>query len=210
MRTVGQKQIKITDCREDAENANRMDDSMLATLSAAIGRYGFQQPALVRAFEDGSYRIIDGHHRIRAAKSLGWDAIPAIVVECDDNEARVLQLGMNRLRGEVDLTAAARQIAELFEAGWAMPEVLLSGFSAEEVDALLRSTHAPDNDPLDATLLGATRDAEEPAPDRVWALELSFASKADLDRAKKALRRAAGKGGELGDGLLRLIATEGD
>ena len=209
MRTVGQRQIKIDDCREDAENANRMDPAMLATLGAAIERYGFQQPALVRVFADGSYRIIDGHHRIRAARSLGWDAVPAIVVECDDNEARVLQLGMNRLRGEVDLTAAAKQIAELFDAGWSMPDVLLSGFSADEVDTLLRATETRQGDPMNTEMLGTTLQPEEPQEqDRVWTLDLAFRSRADLAVVKKRLRKAAGKHGDLADGLLRLLETE--
>lgn len=205
--------INIADMREDPENANRMDEDRLHTLAAAIERFGFQQPVLLRHTTEGRvdvYHIIDGHHRRRAAIAAGLDKLPAVIVECTDSQARMLQLGMNRLRGEVDLTLAARNIAELTNAGVGADDLVLTGFSVQELEALL-AAGVPDHaggDPLAGGTItgsggagGAGGDIDE-----TFTLTLEFGVKGDLARAKRALKRAA-NGGELSAGLLALIDT---
>ena len=34
----------------------------------------------MRPADDGSYEILNGHYRVAAAKKLGWEAVPAIVL----------------------------------------------------------------------------------------------------------------------------------
>jgi ParB family chromosome partitioning protein len=60
------------------------DEESLADLSASIRELGVLQPVLVRAAEDGRYRLIAGERRWRAARRAGLDTIPAIVRDTDD------------------------------------------------------------------------------------------------------------------------------
>lgn len=205
--------LEINRCFPDPENANRMAPDMVATLAGAIQRLGFTQPVLVRSMGDGTYRVIDGHHRMMAAQQAGLDAVPGVVVDCSDAEARALQLGMNRLRGEVDLVLAAKQVTSLFSEGWQLHDVLLTGFSSDEVDALLRaSTPRNDDDPLKNGLPAMIRDEdaqeEDEEQEKAWALEVCFDSKETLERVKRALKKHAGKGGDMADGLLSVLGLE--
>ncbi len=195
---------------EDPGNANKMDEEKLHTLASAILRLGFRQPVLLRRLGDGVLRIIDGHHRVRAARAAGLTEVPAGIVECTDEEARVLQLGMNRLRGEVDLAIVATNIAALVSAGLGAEDLVLTGFSTQELDALLAAA-APDNagdNPLSGGVLGGDGGGGggESDPDETFTLELVFGSKADVARARRGLRKAA-NGGELSAGLLFLLDT---
>ena len=60
------------------------DEESLADLAASIRELGVLQPVLVRAVEDGRYRLIAGERRWRAARRAGLDTIPAIVRDTDD------------------------------------------------------------------------------------------------------------------------------
>ena len=52
-------------------------------LMASIKNYGFTVPILVQDNKDGTYTLIDGEHRTLIAKELGYEKIPAVIVEAD-------------------------------------------------------------------------------------------------------------------------------
>ena len=60
------------------------DEEALAELSASIREIGVLQPLLVRALPDGSYQIIAGERRWRAAQRAGLATVPAVVKTTDD------------------------------------------------------------------------------------------------------------------------------
>jgi len=60
------------------------DEEALAELSASIAEIGVLQPLLVRALADGSYQIIAGERRWRAAQRAGLVTVPAVVKTTDD------------------------------------------------------------------------------------------------------------------------------
>jgi len=60
------------------------DEESLTELSASIREIGVLQPLLVRLLADGSYQLIAGERRLRAAKRAGLTSIPAIVKTTDD------------------------------------------------------------------------------------------------------------------------------
>ena len=62
----------------------QIDDETLVMLSESIAELGVLQPVLVRKHDDGSYELIAGERRWRAAQRAGLNAIPAIVREVDD------------------------------------------------------------------------------------------------------------------------------
>ena len=60
------------------------DEDALEALTASIRELGVLQPVLVRAEEDGTYQLIAGERRWRAAQRAGLATIPAVVREVAD------------------------------------------------------------------------------------------------------------------------------
>jgi ParB family chromosome partitioning protein len=60
------------------------DEESLADLSASIREIGLLQPVLVHPLEDGTFRLIAGERRWRAARRAGLQMIPAIVRITDE------------------------------------------------------------------------------------------------------------------------------
>ena len=60
------------------------DEESLSDLASSIREIGVLQPILVRPVDDGSYQLIAGERRWRAARRAGLAMIPAIVRETDD------------------------------------------------------------------------------------------------------------------------------
>lgn len=196
------------DLLDDAPlNANKMTPAKLDQLVQSIKRVGFVQHILVTSVGD-RWQIVDGHHRRRAMAQLGRTHVPAVVLEPGE-DPRLVALALNRIRGETDLSVAAQVVTDLMEVMDASA-LDISGFSERELASLVDALEGP-REPTLADLAEAElpEPVEEPNPeDRPFVLELAFRSRADLNAAKRALRRAAGKGGDLADGLLRLAGGD--
>ena len=62
------------------------DVDALNELTASIKEIGILQPPVVRQKQDGSYELIMGERRFRAAKAAGLKTIPVIIRQTPDNE----------------------------------------------------------------------------------------------------------------------------
>ncbi len=60
------------------------DEESLSDLAASIRQIGVLQPLLVRQLPDGSYQLIAGERRWRAAQRAGLATVPAVVKTTDD------------------------------------------------------------------------------------------------------------------------------
>lgn len=76
------------------------DPSALDDLKRSIASAGLLQPVIVRE-ADGSYELIAGERRCRAAKELGWTRIPAVIREVDDRTLLTLALVENLQRASL-------------------------------------------------------------------------------------------------------------
>jgi ParB-like chromosome segregation protein Spo0J len=205
------QQVVALDALDACENnPNVMGDKDVATLAKAMGRFGELQPILVatNGAPPGRFRIVDGHHRSKAALVAERVEIAAVVLPPDYplEDEKMLRISMNRLRGELDLGIVAEVLAEMVNAGHTHEELLLTGYSEDEVNALLRAANTdPDADDLMGQHLG-DETAVRPTPSE-FILEVAFETKADMAKAKRRLRRAAA-GGSLGTALLVLIEGE--
>lgn len=98
----------------------------LRELAASIASQGLLQPVTVR-MKDGAYILVLGERRLRACDSLGWERIPALVVEMDDEAARRAMIVENLQREGVGPVEEANAV---FTA-------LRAGMKAQELGALL-------------------------------------------------------------------------
>lgn len=94
---------------EPAEGQPRdnFDADALAELADSIAEHGIISPLTVRR-TGGTYEIIAGERRWRAARMAGLDKVPALIMEADDRTAAVLALVENLQREDLDPLEEAR------------------------------------------------------------------------------------------------------
>ena len=78
----------------------RMDESMME-LAESVKQHGILVPSLVRPMPDGSYQMVSGHRRKRAAELAELPAVPCIVRELTDDEAIIIMVDSNLQREQV-------------------------------------------------------------------------------------------------------------
>ncbi len=93
----------------------RFDQDALQALAGSLGERGVLQPVLVRPRPGGTYELVAGERRWRAAQIAGLTAIPALVRPRDDAEALELALIENMAREDLSPIEEARACAALVE-----------------------------------------------------------------------------------------------
>jgi ParB family chromosome partitioning protein len=93
----------------------RFDEEALEALAGSLGERGVLQPVLVRPRAGGSYELVAGERRWRAARIAGLRSIPAIVREREDAEALEAALVENMAREDLNPIEEARACAALVE-----------------------------------------------------------------------------------------------
>jgi ParB family chromosome partitioning protein len=91
------------------------DEESLATLSDSIREVGVLQPILVRPRPDGTYELIAGERRWRAARRAGIQSIPALVRDVDDASALEQALVENLHRSDLNPLEEAAAYQQLIE-----------------------------------------------------------------------------------------------
>lgn len=77
------------------------DDEKMQDLIESVKERGVLYPLLVRPKEDGTYELISGHRRKRAAQKLNIDNVKCIVKDLTDDEATILMVDSNIQREEI-------------------------------------------------------------------------------------------------------------
>lgn len=96
----------------------RFDEEALESLAASIREVGVLQPAIVNEEEDGSFVLVAGERRLRAARMAGLSDIPVIIREGDDDRLLTEALIENLQRedlGVLEEAAAYQQLMDDFE-----------------------------------------------------------------------------------------------
>jgi len=91
------------------------DEASLLSLADSLRERGVLQPVIVRPRPGGSYELIAGERRWRAAGMAGFDTVPAIVREQDDASTLELALIENMAREDLNPVEAARACSILVE-----------------------------------------------------------------------------------------------
>ncbi len=93
----------------------RFDQGALMALAGSLGERGLLQPVLVRPKAGGTYELIAGERRWRAARIAGLKDIPALVRQREDAETLELALIENMAREDLNPIEEARACAALVE-----------------------------------------------------------------------------------------------
>ena len=132
--------------RNPRQPRQSFDEAALVALADSLRERGLLQPVLVRPRPGGTYELIAGERRWRAAQLAGLDTIPAVVRDHADRESLELALIENMAREDLNPVEAARACALLVEElGLTRDEVgRRVGRSRVAVSNLLRLLDLPD------------------------------------------------------------------
>ena len=122
------------------------DQDALLALSSSMRERGVLQPILIRPVAGGTYELVAGERRWRAAQLAGLETIPALVRARDDAESLEAALIENMAREDLNPVEEARACAALVEELGLTREAvgLRVGRSRVAVTNLLRLLDLPD------------------------------------------------------------------
>ena len=111
----------------------RKNDHAVPRVAAAIREFGFKVPILARS--DGL--VVDGHLRLKAARSLGLETVPVLLADdLTDTQIKAFRISVNRMAdlAEWDQELLALELEDLRLEDY---DLDLTGFDAEALDALM-------------------------------------------------------------------------
>ena len=121
-----------------AYNPRQITREELNKLIKSIKQFGFVDPALVRKQDN---MIVGGHQRVKAAIEMGLKEIPVVFLDITENDAKLLNVALNKISGDWDEDKLAELLSELkfFDD----VDELLTGFDEDELDKLLADLEEP-------------------------------------------------------------------
>lgn len=109
-------EIKIDDIKPNPHQPRRtFDEETLGELAASIKELGVVQPLSVREMGDGTYQIIAGERRWRAAGIAGLNSVPAYVRSASDTEVTEMALIENIQREDLNAIEVALAFRNLID-----------------------------------------------------------------------------------------------
>lgn len=154
-------------------NARRGDVDMIAR---SLEQHGQYKPIVVNRGSKASdlkHVILAGNHTWEAARQLGWETIEVHWVDVDEKQARDIVLIDNKAND-----AASYDVDALVDLLTEYPDLDGTGFTRDELDALLEELDAPGEDDV------PDMPAEEPATEWNLLVECGSADEAKLLKTK--------------------------
>jgi ParB family chromosome partitioning protein len=105
------------DCILPNKNQPRktFDDDTLGELAASIRAVGIIQPLSVERIQDGTYTLISGERRLRAAKLAGLTHVPCVLIRAEEKDLDVMSLVENIQREDLNYVEEAKAYEKLIE-----------------------------------------------------------------------------------------------
>jgi ParB/RepB/Spo0J family partition protein len=122
------------------------DEAALAELAASIKAHGVLQPLIVRPSfkKKGSYELVAGERRWRAAKIAGLKGVPASIREMSDVEALEVMIIENDQRVDLSPIARAEGYRKLLDNGRSIDELAAKiGRTRNTIYGILRLLRMP-------------------------------------------------------------------
>jgi ParB family chromosome partitioning protein len=125
----------------------RLEAESTSGLAESIRAQGIVQPVVVRPRADGTWELIAGERRWRAAREANLQTVPAVIRDTDDRDSLLLALVENVAREQLSAAEEARAYAVLMdEFGLSLAEVAERvGRSKPSISNRLRLLDLPDD-----------------------------------------------------------------
>ena len=142
------RELAVDLIRPNKEQPRRhFDQAALQALAESVEERGVIQPVLVRPRAGGTYELVAGERRWRAAKLAGLERMPALVQDHDDATSLEVALVENMAREDLNPVEEARAVAGLVEELGLTREAVGKrvGRSRVAISNLLRILDLPDD-----------------------------------------------------------------
>lgn len=181
-------------------NSRTHDDAQVSQIAASIKEFGFTNPLLI----DSEGGIIAGHGRLMAAKKLGMDEVPTIMLDgLSDAQKKAYVIADNKLALNAgwDFVALNLEIEGLKGLDF---NIELLGFSEVELDSL-------DNEEIDYGLLDELNDdvVDDYEGNVRRAIQIEFESE-DYDGANSLVSFWRDRGDYVGGLIIAALRAEKD
>lgn len=98
-----------------AQPRTDFDQEALVELARSISQLGIIQPLSLRSLDDGTYQIIAGERRFRAARMAGLETVPAYIRQANEVELTEMALIENLQREDLNAIEVALSFRKLIE-----------------------------------------------------------------------------------------------
>jgi hypothetical protein len=153
-------------------NPRRMADDQMASLMRSLREFGWVEPVVVNT---RTGLIVGGHQRVEAAKRLldatkgkgrdRWAKVPVVYVDLDAGKERALNVALNKISGEFDYPKLAELLQSLD-----VDDMALTGFTPDDLDAMLTSVLPPNEDEWAAGMAGVPTGERAPFQQKTFTL----------------------------------------
>lgn len=144
-------------------NPNRQTDETFAKVKLSLQTHGMVELPQVRQLGPKRYQVINGEHRVRAARELGMAEIPVINLgTVADHVAKKLTIITNELRGQPDPVSLSKLIKDLSGDATLADLALELPMSQSELESLSKLTEAFDWNAVEDVLPDAPAAAAKP------------------------------------------------
>ena len=143
----GAVSLKLTEIEPNrGQPRKRFDEEALAQLAESIREHGVIQPLLVKPLTNGSYQLVAGERRWRAARMAGLSEVPVIIKDLSEQETMEIALIENLQREDLNPIEEALGYEELMNTfGFTQDQVAKRvGRSRSAVANALRLTGLPE------------------------------------------------------------------
>ena len=110
------KTLRVSEIEPNRDQPRKtFSEDAINALAESIREHGMIQPILVRPLSTGSYQIVAGERRWRAARMLGLDEVPVTVRELSDSQTMQIAIIENLQRENLNPIEEANGYSELIE-----------------------------------------------------------------------------------------------
>lgn len=118
----------VLDLTPNPKNPRKASDWNMRKLMRSIERIGIMHPIIL----DPSLMIISGHKRVEAAKNLGMETVPSIMVPLTGTDAELAMIELNQSTGEWDMDLLAALVEK-----YSPSERISTGFDEAQIAKML-------------------------------------------------------------------------
>ena len=137
-------------------------------LKTSIEQFGNVEPIV---WNERTGNVVGGHQRLTVLKALGYTTVPCSVVNLDENEEKLLNVALNKIKGQWDFEKLEKILSSFdYEVATA------SGFAAEEIAVLLADNEELYDDSDDDFGIWGDSDSDEEVIGGSYVVTLTFSN----------------------------------
>jgi ParB family chromosome partitioning protein len=118
-------------------NPRTRSKRLAADLKRSIQALGLKRPITVRRSADRGYELVCGQGRLEAYRELGFETIPAVIVDAAVEDSMIMSLVENLARRNQSSLELMREVRDLRTRGYSITDIARkTDFSSEYVSAI--------------------------------------------------------------------------